>query len=427
MTAHTASEATLASDHQVSAQSAPSAAAPWPFFGEDEIRAAMDVLRSGRVNYWTGNEGRLFEREFAEFTDCRYAIALANGTVALEAALRALGIGPGDDVITTARTFIASASCAVAVGARPVIADVDRDSQNITAESIRAVLTRKTKAIVAVHLAGWPCEMDEILALAQEHGLKVVEDCAQAQGATYKGRPVGSMGDAATFSFCQDKIMTTAGEGGMLTTNDRNVWRRAWSYKDHGKDYDAVYARKHPVGFRWVHETFGTNWRMTEMQSAIGRVVLRKVPQWLEMRQRFASILNENLAEIPGLRITLPPAKIQHAYYKYYAFIRPEALRAGWDRDRIMQAINAAGIPCSVGSCSEIYQEAAFAPAWSRKQRLPVAKELGETSLMFMVHPTLSEQNIRDTCVAVRRVILAAVKPETCATVAATTGLSHST
>jgi len=209
--------------------------APWPYFAPDEIEAAAAVLRSGNVNYWTGEEGRLFEREFAEFTGCKHAIAVANGSVALEATLRALGIGPGDEVITTSRTFIASASCAVAVGAQPVMADVDRDSQNITADSIRKVLSSRTKAIVPVHLAAWPCEMDPILKLAAEHGLKVVEDCAQAHGATYKGRPVGSMGDVAAFSFCQDKIMTTAGEGGMVTTNSDDLWEKMWAYKDHGK------------------------------------------------------------------------------------------------------------------------------------------------------------------------------------------------
>jgi dTDP-4-amino-4,6-dideoxygalactose transaminase len=424
MTTRVVPEAALASGHK---ESAPSAVAPWPYFAEEEIQAAIDVLRSGKVNYWTGDEGRLFEREFAEFAGCKHAIALANGTVALEGALRAVGVGPGDEVITTARTFIASASCAVALGARPVIADVDRDSQNITANTIRAALTQKTKAIVVVHLAGWPCEMEDIIALAQEYGLKVVEDCAQAQGATYKGRPVGSMGHAAAFSFCQDKIMTTAGEGGMLTTNDQNVWRRAWSYKDHGKDYDAVYVRQHPVGFRWVHESFGTNWRMTEMQSAIGRVVLRKVPRWVEIRRRFAAILNENLAALPGLRLTRPPTEINHAYYKYYVFVRPEVLRPDWDRDRIMQAINAEGTACSVGSCSEIYLEAAFAGTWAREDRFPVARELGETSLMFVVHPTLSEANIRDTCAAIRRVMLKASKPKACPTATVAIGSSNST
>ena len=385
----------------------------------------MNVLRSGKVNYWTGDEGRQFEKEFAEFTQCKYAVALANGTVALEAALRALGVGPGDEVITTARTFIASASCVVAVGARPVIADVDRDSQNLTAHTIRAVLTPKTKAIVAVHLAGWPCEMDEITDLARQHGLKVVEDCAQAQGALYKGRPTGSLGDVAAFSFCQDKIMTTGGEGGMLTTNDENLWQRAWSHKDHGKSLDAIEARQPAAGFRWLHDSFGTNWRMTEMQSAIGRVVLRKVPHWVTRRRRFASVFNDNLRGLAGLRIARPRSEIGHAYYKYYAFVCPEGLRPGWNRDRIMQAINAQGVPCSVGSCSEIYLEKAFTPELRNRERLPIAKELGETSLMFMVHPTLSDEHIRDTYIAIQKVMLEAGEANAFRSAAVASGSSH--
>jgi dTDP-4-amino-4,6-dideoxygalactose transaminase len=382
--------------------------APWPHLGSEEIEAACAVLRSGKVNYWTGNEGRLFEKEFAEFAGCKHAIALANGTVALETALKALGVGPGDEVITTSRTFIASATCAVAVGARPFTVDVDRSSQNLTADTILPMITPRTKAIVAVHLAGWPCEMDGIMQLAREHGLKVVEDCAQAQGAAYKGRPVGSIGDAAAFSFCQDKIMTTGGEGGMFTTNDTELWQRAWSYKDHGKSYDAVYNREHPIGFHWLHETFGTNGRMTEMQSAIGRVALKKVPSWVETRRKHAAILNNRLAMVNGLRIAVPPPHCYHAYYKYYAFVRPEHLQPGWDRDRIMQAINVEGVPCFVGSCSEIYLEKAFIPERRKKERQPVAKELGETSLMFLVHPTLTEEHIRATCAAVEKVMTAA-------------------
>ncbi len=242
------------------------AEAPWPHFEADEIQAAMEVLQSGKVNYWSGKEGREFEREFASFTGCKYAVAVANGTLALELALRALGVGPGDEVITTARTFIASASCAVAVGARPVLADVDRDSGNMTAASIRAVLTPRTRAIVVVHLGGWPCEMDPILELARERSIRVIEDCAQAHGATYEGRPIGSMGDVAAFSFCQDKIMTTAGEGGMITLNSTEMFERAWAYKDDGKSYDAVYRRAHPPGYRWLRESWGSNWRLTEVQ-----------------------------------------------------------------------------------------------------------------------------------------------------------------
>ena len=386
------------------------AAAPWPYFAQDEIEATARVLASGKVNYWTGQEGRLFEAEFAAFAGCKHAIALANGSVALECALKALGVGPGDEVITTSRTFIASASCAVMVGARPVIADVDRESQDITAETIRRVLTPRTKAIVAVHLAGWPCEMDGILALARERGIKVVEDCAQAHGATYKGQPVGSLGDVGAFSFCQDKIMTTAGEGGMVTTNSAELWNSMWSLKDHGKSYEAVYHREHAPGFRWLHESFGTNWRLSEVQSAVGRIQLKKLPQWLSVRRKYAQILTDEFAAMPGLRVTVPPKHIEHAYYKYYAFVRPEALRPEWSRDRIIEAVKAEGIPCFSGSCSEIYLERAFPPEWRPKERLAVARELGETSLMFLVHPTLTEEHILATSEAVKKVMGAAVR-----------------
>lgn len=383
--------------------------APWPYFEPDEIEATTAVLRSGKVNYWTGEQGRMFETEFARSVGAQYAICVANGTVALELALQALGIGRGDEVITTSRTFIASASCIVMRGARPVCADVDPDSQNITAETIRRAITPRTKAIIAVHLAGWPCDMDEIMQLAAEQDLRVIEDCAQAQGAMYKGRPIGSLGHVAAFSFCQDKIMTTGGEGGMLTTNDRELWERAWSFKDHGKSYDAVYNRQHGDGFRWLHESFGTNWRMTEMQSALGRVALTKVPRWIETRRRHANTLTKSLSRLPGLRIPAVPDSVHHAYYKYYVFLRPETLEDGWSRDTIVQAIKAEGVPCFVGSCSEIYLEKAFV-ARRRHPILPVARMLGETSLMFLVHPTLSDEHIAFTSQTIGSVIARAVK-----------------
>ncbi|MBK5275234.1 MAG: DegT/DnrJ/EryC1/StrS family aminotransferase [Desulfuromonadales bacterium] len=380
--------------------------APWPYFDLDEIEAAAAPLCSGKVNYWTGTEGREFEKEFASFTGCKHAIALTNGTVALELALYALGVGFGDEVIVTCRTFIASASCIVMRGATPVFADVDSVSQNITADTIRPHITSRTKAIICVHLAGWPCDMDPILDLAREYGIKVIEDCAQAHGAAYKGRPVGSLGDVAAFSFCQDKIMTTGGEGGMLTTNDEQLWRKAWEFKDHGKSYDAVYNCQHPLGFSWLHESFGTNWRITEMQSAIGRVQLLKLPEWTRKRQYHASILSDVLSLIPALRVTSFPPEIAHAYYKYYTFIRPDFLKVDWNRDRIIDAVIAEGIPCFSGSCSEIYQEKAFINAGLHPtRRLPVARVLGETSLMFLVHPTLSSNDMNDMSRAITKVM----------------------
>ena len=384
---------------------------PWPVFGQDEIDAVGTVLASGRVNYWTGEECRRFEEEFAAFTGTRHAISLANGTLALELALHALDIGPGDEVIVPARTFIASASCAVARGAVPVVADVDPVSQNLTADAVLGRLTLRTRAIVAVHLAGWPCDMDPIMALARERGIKVIEDCAQAHGATYKGRPVGSLGDCAASSFCQDKIMTTGGEGGMLVTDDSRLWEKAWAYKDHGKSFDAVFNREHPPGFRWLHESFGSNFRMTEMQAAIGRRQLGKLPQWMAVRRRNAAMLDRGFAAILGLRITRPAEGIGHAYYKYYAFVEPGMLAPGWDATRINEAVNAEGVPCFAGSCSEIYRERAFTDrSWGPAQRLPVAQRLGETSLMFTVHPTLGEREMQDTVGAVAKVMRAATR-----------------
>jgi dTDP-4-amino-4,6-dideoxygalactose transaminase len=378
--------------------------APWPHFTRDEIKTVTAVLQSGKVNYWTGEQGRLFETEYAESIGSKYAIAVANGTVGLELALLAIGISPGDEVVVTSRSFVASASCVAMRGAIPVFADVDADSQNMTAASIARVLSPHTKAIVVVHLAGWPCDMDSITALADGRGLKIVEDCAQAHGATYKGRSVGSMGTVNAFSFCQDKILTTGGEGGLVCTNDEELWNRAWSFKDHGKSYAAVYERRHPPGFRFLHESVGTNWRLTEMQSALGRVLLRKLPARVARRRESAAILNSEFSNIPSLRVPIPAEEIGHAYYKYYVFVRPDNLKTDWSRDRIMEAINAEGVPCLAGY-REMYCEKAFPTEWRPPQPLPVAQQLGETGLVFLVHSTLTDADMFDACRAVEKVM----------------------
>ena len=379
----------------------------WPSYTNEEAEAVKSVLLSNRVNYWSGNEGKKFEREFQEYCECNYAIAVSNGTVALELALRCLGIHEGDEVIVTPRTFLASASAIVMIGAMPVFAEVDADSQNITAKTIRTVLTKNTKAIIAVHLAGWPCDMDAIMDLANKHNIKVIEDCAQAHGARYKERSVGSLGHVAAWSFCQDKIMTTGGEGGMVTTNNKSLWKKMWAFKDHGKSYDTVFNKEHPLGFRWLHESFGTNWRLTEMQSVIGRIQIKMMPEWHQSRTEHAlKILNccENFPAL--LRVPRPPRIIEHAWYKCYVFVRPENLPKGWDRDRILKEINKAGVPCYTGSCPEVYTEKAFDNTSFRPiSDSPIAKELGETSLMFLIHPTLTQDNINTTCSTIKRVL----------------------
>jgi len=377
---------------------------PWPSFTEKEADAIKNVLLSNKVNYWTGQECREFEKEFASFSDTKYAVALANGTVALDVALKALQIGAGDDVIVTSRTFLASASSIVTAGANPIFADVELDSQNISRRTIEAALTPNTKAIICVHLAGWMCDMDPIMQLASEKGLYVIEDCAQAHGAKYKGKPAGSIGHIAAWSFCQDKIMTTGGEGGMVTTNDESLWEKMWSYKDHGKSYDSVYNKQHPPGFRWLHDSFGTNWRMMEMQAVIGRIQLTYMPDWTKNRIENADKILKAFDHSNYFTVNRPTDDYLHAQYKCYVQVNINALPSGWSRDRIMQFINAEGVPCYSGSCSEVYLEHAFDNTnWRPKERLKNAQQLGETSLMFLVHPTLSEDNIKKTVDAIEK------------------------
>lgn len=382
----------------------------WPAFTEEEADAVAAIVRSNKVNYWTGDVGRTFEREFAAWAGARHAVALANGTLALDVALKALGIGPGDEVIVTPRTFIASISCVVSAGAVPVFADVDRDSGNISAETIEARITDRTRAVIPVHLAGWPCDMDAIMTLAASRGLFVIEDCAQAHGARVGDRSVGTIGHVGAWSFCQDKIMTTGGEGGMVTTDDPALWSTMWSFKDHGKSWEAVYERQHAPGFRWVHESFGTNWRMLEVQAAIGRIQLTRMADWTARRTQIAGRLAAALAGFEGaVRVPMPGEGLTHAFYRLYAYVRPDGLADGWSRDRIVAELVAAGVQVLHGTCSEVYLEKAFdGTPYRPEPRLSVARELGETSLMFLTHPTMTDAELDSAEAAIGRVMAAA-------------------
>lgn len=406
---------------------------PWPSYSLDEISAVQKVLSSNRVNYWTGDECRLFEKEFANWIGVKHAVSLANGTVALDIALKALGIGVGDEVIVTPRSFIASASCVLNAGATPVFADIDLNTGNILINSIATKLSPKTKAIICVHLAGWPCDMDEIMSLAKKYDLQVIEDCAQAHGAIYKGRMVGSIGHIGAWSFCQDKIMTTGGEGGMVTTNDDTLWKVMWSYKDHGKSFDAVYKKNHSIGFRWLHESIGTNWRMIEMQAAIGRIQLRKMAEWTARRNENAQILISALKPLNLLRVPsyhcdtcvnatgclISQNQVSkgnlsncvHAYYKFYVYLKLEMLADGWNREKIIRELTKIGIPCGSGTCSEIYLERAFAGLACRpNKRLSNAQQLSETAIAFTLHPTITPEQMSVYGEDIRKIFASATK-----------------
>lgn len=385
--------------------------ARWPIYDEEQIAEVASVLRSGEVNAWTGSYVRQFEEAYAAYLGLRHAIALANGTVALELALFALGLRKGDEVIVTPRSFMASAACVPFCGGVPVFADIDAASQNLTAETIAARITPQTRGIIVVHLAGWPCDMPAIMALARKHGLWVIEDCAQAHGSEILGRPVGSFGDIAAFSFCQDKIITTGGEGGLIAMNDEALWDRAWSRKDHGKSYDTVFRKQHPAGFRWLHETIGTNWRMTSIQAVLGLVQLRRLAEWQATRAQNAAILQDALRDLEALRTPEPPNGFRHAYYRFYTFVCRDRLEPGFNRDKIVADMNEAGVPCFSGSCSEIYLEKAFTDkGYGPDQRLPVARELGDTSVALLVDPSIGTATMKETARILRQVVLSATR-----------------
>jgi dTDP-4-amino-4,6-dideoxygalactose transaminase len=286
---------------------------------------------------------------------------------------------------------------------------VDPDTQNITADSVQPVLTSRTRAMICVHLAGMPCEMDAIMDLAQEKGIFVIEDCAQAHGARYKGRSVGSIGHIGTWSFCQDKIMSTAGEGGMLTTNRIEWWQKVWSLKDHGRTSETLGELTPSTSFKWLYHMFGTNGRMLEIQAAIGRVQLGRMAAWHSIRLRHANKIRSTALQLTIFRVPKIPDHIEHAWYKCYLFVRNEMLKPGWNRDRVIDAIKQRGVPCYSGICPEVYLEEAFENTGFRpSQRLSVAEELGNTSMMLLVHPTLTDAEINKTCQALSEVAILA-------------------
>ncbi len=383
----------------------------WPQYSEEEIIAVSNVLRSSKVNYLFGEEGTLFEKEFSKYTGINYSIALANGSVALTCAYLALGLKEGDEIITTPRTFIATSSSAVLLGLKPVFADVDINSGCICPKSIESLITNKTKAICVVHLGGWPAEMNKIKEIAEAFNLFLIEDCSQAHGAEINEKSVGNFSDIATWSFCQDKIISTGGEGGMITTSSKELKEKIWSFKDHGKNYLNYFSNNSSNEFKFIHDSFGTNFRLTEIQSSIGRIQLKRLNQMRSIRTKNAMILLDILKELKSLRVPLPKKNIRHAWYKFYFYIDKKYLKTSWSRNRIIQEINDSGYSAFSGSCSEIYKEKCFKNyGFFPKKVLKNAVILGETSIALLVHPTIDKNQIENYGIKVKEIIESATK-----------------
>ncbi len=333
----------------------------WPWFGEETIRAAMQPLRSGEINYWTGDTGKQFEREFAEWNGVSQAVTTTNGTSALHTAVSSLGIGPGDEVIVPSYTFIATSFCVVQAGAIPVFADVRREDHCMDPDDLERKISPRTRAMIPVHLYGNLCDMDRINEIASENDLLVIEDAAEAHGAEYRGQKAGSMGDAGCFSFCQNKTFTTGGEGGAVITDDQDLAWECRSFRDHGYDVETrMSLLEAEESLPYIHQRVGFNYRMTEMQSAIGLQELRKMDNWnLPNRRRNGEILLRRLVDCEQIR-TLPVhnREKRNGFYVFPVVLNLENLRV--DKSQILEAMAAEGLPVWREFWPQCYKERAF-------------------------------------------------------------------
>jgi dTDP-4-amino-4,6-dideoxygalactose transaminase len=334
---------------------------PWPAFDEPAIRAVEEVLRSGKVNYWTGRKGMEFEKRFAAWQGSKYAVSVATGTAALHVGLTVLGLGPGDEVIVPSYTFIASSFAIVQAGAIPRFADVNLEDHCLSVASAEPLVNERTKAIMPVHLYGNVCDMEHIRAFAQKHKLFVIEDNAEAFGGAYRGRKTGTLGDIAGCSFCQNKTFTTGGEGGMVTTDNEDLAWRARSFRDHGYDVkERLNLLEMEQKLPYIHNMVGWNYRMTEVQSAIGLAELDRMDTWnMPRRRRNAQIILDALADEPLVkhRPIDTPAR-QNGWYVMAFSLDIENMRC--DIGEFVKAAGAEGAPCWKVFWPQCHTERAF-------------------------------------------------------------------
>ena len=387
-------------------------------YTKKQIQLVSNVLKKNKTNYWTGLEGKNFEREFSNYHNTKYSVAVSNGSIALEIALKALNLKKTDTVIVTPRSFIISASCVLNLGLKPIFADVD-DNGNLNIEGIKKTYNKNVKAIILVHLNGLSCDLDPILKFTKKNKIFLIEDCSQAHGAIYKNKKVGSFGDISTWSFCQDKIISTGGEGGMISTNSKKLWLKIWSLKDHGKNFNSVFEKKHKIGFKWLHDDFGSNYRMTEMQATIGREQLKLLDKQVQKRNSIAKLYLKELKDYyekfkiiknPDFKCHSCPLKqklmecnkCKHSFYRLNLYINKNKI----NQLKLIKELNNKGISCGVGSCPEIYREKIFRKLkHNPKKRFLNSKLLGETSLVFVINPYKKREKHKSDIIHVKNIL----------------------
>ncbi|MBP8132428.1 MAG: DegT/DnrJ/EryC1/StrS family aminotransferase [Candidatus Hydrogenedentes bacterium] len=404
----------------------------WPCLDEKAIRAVRSVLRSGKVNYWTGPKGMEFEKRFAEWQGSKFAISTTNGTSALHTALAGLGIGPGDEVIVPSYTFIASSFSILQAGAIPRFADVNRDDHCLSVESAAKLINERTKAIMPVHLYGNVADMDPILALAKQHNLYVVEDNAEAFGGEYKGRKTGAIGDAGACSFCQNKTFTTGGEGGMVTTDNEEVAWRCRSFRDHGYNVrDRLRLLEMEQKLSYIHDMLGWNYRMTEMQSAIGLTELDRMDSWnMPRRRRNAQILLDALRDVPQvLHLPIDTPERRNGWYVFPITLDIDNMSC--NMEQFLQALGAEGAPCWKVFWPQCHTERAFRehhgfgnskfPFRSSEYTRPDSADYSNVDVpnavwhqthtfITFIFPTYKKSHIRGIAKGIRKVIAAYAK-----------------
>ena len=376
----------------------------WPNFSEKLISKVNKTIRSGKINYTTGTYGKLFETKFSKFVGNKYSVAICNGTAALEVAIKSLELPKNSEIIVPARSFFSSASCIVNTGHVPVFADVDLLTQNISLAEIKKKITKKTKAIICVHLAGLPCDMNNIKKLANKKKIKIIEDCSQAHGASIENRQVGSFGDISTWSFCNDKIISTLGEGGMISTNKKNLYDFSKKYINHGTNQKS---KKNFQKFLYNKDLFGTNLRITEIQSLAGLEQLKNLKKIQKKRELFSKNFFDLISKYNNYFYSyFPSQKIKSAWYRFYFFVRSDIRNYKKVRFKIINDFNQNHIKCFTGSCPEIYLEKSFRKLKNFKFiRLKNCKILGETSIALDVNHTLKYSKHRKNLLKMKTII----------------------